>query len=147
MENIQYQNNLQVDSAAAGALGAVFAGVFLFLLLIVLVCYIYFAICEMKIAKKTNTSDGWMAWLPILNIYLMVKIAQKPSWWLLLMFIPLVNIIIGVILWAEISKRLGKPEWLGLLVLIPVANIVLPGYLAFSDSSPKRPPANPAPAS
>lgn len=133
MEN-EFQNFSSQTSASggAGALGAVFAGVFLFVLLVMIAIYVYMAIALMKIAQKTETPSAWMAWVPILNLYLIVKIAQKPSWWFLLLFVPFLNIIISVLLWAQISKKLEKPEWLGLLILVPVANIVLPGYLAFS---------------
>lgn len=133
MEN-EFQNFSSQTSVSGntGALGAVFAGIFLFMLLIAVAIYAYMAITLMKIAKKTGTPSAWMAWVPILNLYLMVKVAQKPGWWFLLLFVPFLNIIFAALIWAQISKLLGKPEWLGLLILVPVANIVLPGYLAFS---------------
>ncbi len=85
------------------------------------------------IANKTNTSNGWLAWIPIANIYLMCKIAGKPGWWLVLFIIPLVNIVITILVWMEIAKARGKEGWLGLLMLIPVVNFIIPGYLAFTD--------------
>jgi hypothetical protein len=33
-------------------------------------------------AKKTNTQNPWLTWIPIANIYLMCIIAGKPGWWL-----------------------------------------------------------------
>jgi len=122
----------QADPQAAGAALAIFGVVLLFVLVIVLVLYVYMAICYMKIAKKTNTSNAWLAWIPIANIYLLTKIAQKPGWWLLLFLIPLVNIVVSVLVWMEIAKTLKKPDWLGILIIVPIANLVIPGYLAFS---------------
>lgn len=59
-----------------------------------LLIYIYLAFAFMTIAKKTNTEPAWLAWIPIANIYLMSKIAQK-KWWpillFLLSFIPLIG--------------------------------------------------------
>jgi hypothetical protein len=98
-----------------------------------LVAYVWLAICLMKIAEKTNTPNGWLAWIPIANIYLMCVIAGKPWWWLLLMLIPFVNIVIFVILWWKISEVRGKPGWWGVLMLIPIVNFVIPGLLAFTD--------------
>lgn len=103
-------------------------------LVLTLIIYAYFAICLMKIAKKTGTDNAWMAWLPILNFFLMVNVSGKSLWWFLLLFIPIVNIIILVIIWMAIAKRLGKPEWLGILMIVPIANLIVPGYLAFSSS-------------
>ncbi len=101
--------------------------------LVMLIAYLYMSFCLMTIANKTNTPNGWMAWIPILNIYLMCTIAGKPGWWVVLIFIPLVNIVIAIIIWMGIAKARNKPEWLGILMLVPFVNLVIPGYLAFSN--------------
>lgn len=124
----QQQVPEQVTTGALWFLGG-FAVLFLFFVLLV---YVYMAISLSKIAKKTNTDNVWMAWIPVLNVLLTVNISKKPSWWFLLFFIPFVNIVVSVLVWMEIAKSLKKPEWLGILIIIPVANIILPGYLAFS---------------
>ena len=67
--------------------------------------YAYMAYSLQTIANKTGTENGWMAWIPILNIYLMCKIAGKPGWWVLLFLIPLVNLVIGIIIWMAIARR------------------------------------------
>ena len=51
---------------------------------------------------------GWAAIVPIYNTYIMLKIAKKPWWWLLLLLIPLVNLVIGVMLYVEFAKQYGK---------------------------------------
>ena len=116
------------------AAGAMLAGVFFVIgAVIVLVLYVYMSVCLQTIAKKTNAENAWLAWIPIANIILMLNIARKPAWWILLMFVPLVNIVIAVIVWMEIAKARSKPEWWGILMIVPFANLVAPGYLAFSD--------------
>lgn len=122
------------DPAAAGAALAIFGGMMLFFLLFFFAYYLYFAICLMKIAKKTSTENAWFAWIPILNVILAIQIAQKPVWWIILFFIPLANIIVSILVWMGIAKNLGKPDWLGILIIVPIANIIIPGYLAFSSS-------------
>ncbi len=101
--------------------------------IIIAVFYIYMAICLQTIAKKTNTANAWFAWIPILNIILMLAVAKKPIWWIILLLIPFVNIIIAIIVWMGIAEARGKPNWLGILMILPVANIIIPGYLAFSQ--------------
>ncbi|MBN1375229.1 MAG: hypothetical protein JXA01_03650 [Dehalococcoidia bacterium] len=95
--------------------------------------YVYLAICLQKIAEKTNTPNGWLAWIPVANIYLMCVIAGKAWWWVLLCLIPYVNIIFIIILWWKIAEARAKPGWWGLLLMIPLVNIVIIGMLAFSD--------------
>lgn len=97
--------------------------------------YAYLAICLMLVAKKTATSGGWMAWVPLLNIFLMCKVAGKSGLWIILLLLPFVNIIAIILLWAAIAERLGKPAWWGILMLIPIANLIIMGILAFSKGS------------
>jgi hypothetical protein len=98
-----------------------------------LVLYVYTALALMTIAQKTNTENGWMAWIPIVNIVLMCNIAKKPVWWIILCLIPLVNLVIYIILWMGIAEARNKPSWWGILLIVPVVNLIVPGYLAWSD--------------
>ncbi|MCD6162023.1 MAG: hypothetical protein J7K40_06390 [candidate division Zixibacteria bacterium] len=109
------------------------AGFYLLWFFIAAASYAYLAVCLQFIARKTDTKDGWMAWIPILNCYLLCVIAGKPGWWLILLFIPIINIIISIIIWMAIAERRGKPNWIGILMIIPFVNIIIPGVLAFSE--------------
>lgn len=120
------EENPAAGLALAGvaiAIGVVFFAAF----------YIYAAVCLQIIARKTNTPDGWLAWIPIANFILMLNIAHRPVWWILLLLVPIVNIVIGVIVWMEIAKARRKPQWWGVMTIVPVMNLIAPGYLAFSE--------------
>jgi hypothetical protein len=101
--------------------------------LIWLAAYAYLGLTVYTIANKTGTPEPWMAWVPILNVYLMCKIAGKPTWWMILFFIPFANIVAAVLIWMAIAEARGKPAWLGVLMLVPIANLVVPAHIAFSD--------------
>lgn len=117
-----------------GALSAVLAGtMIIFVLGVMLVCYLYMAFALQTIATKTSTPDGWLAWIPIANIILMLNIAKKPMWWIILFLVPLVNIVMAVIVWMAIAEARQKPNWWGILMIVPVANLIVPGYLAWAD--------------
>ena len=103
--------------------------------MITIAIYVYLAICLQTIARKTGTEHGWLAWIPIANAYLMCKVAGKPGWWLLLFFIPIVNIVFMVIVWMGIAEARDKKGWLGILMIVPIANLIVPGYLAFSGGN------------
>lgn len=51
---------------------------------------------------------GWAVLVPIYNMYILLQIVGKPGWWLLLMFIPLVNFIIGILVLVGLAKCFGK---------------------------------------
>jgi hypothetical protein len=131
--NNQFQGDIPPQAGAAAA--AIFGGFFLFMIIIALAIYVYYAISLMKIANKTNTPNAWMAWIPIANLVLMIQVAQKPLWWIILFFIPLVNIVVSIMLWMAIARAVGKPDWWGILIIVPIANLIVPGYLAFSSNN------------
>ncbi len=96
-----------------------------------LIGYAYFAICLQTIAKKTGTKDAWMAWVPVLNVFLMCTLGGKPGWWLILFCIPFVNIVMLIIVWMAIAEARNKPSWFGILMIVPFVNFVIPAVLAF----------------
>jgi len=93
--------------------------------------YILMALPLYTMGNKIGSSNSWFAFVPILNILLMLEIAGKELWWLLLCFIPCVNLVIYIIIWMAIAERMDKPSWVGLLLLVPGLNILMPFYLAF----------------
>ena len=120
-------------SAPSGPQIAAMGVAFLFVGIIFIAAYIYMALALQTIAQKTNTENPWLAWIPIANLILMINIARKPLWWVVLFFIPLVNLVILIIIWMGIAEARNKPSWWGILLIVPVANLIVPGYLAWSD--------------
>ena len=57
---------------------------------------------------------GWASIVPIYNAFVMLQIAGRPGWWLLLMFIPFVNIVIAFVLALDIAKAFGKGTGFGM---------------------------------
>lgn len=134
------------------AILGVFALIF-FLLGIAL--YIYSSLALMAIAKRTNTPNTWMAWIPVLNIYLLTQIAGIPGIitvvYILLLFLPsflvplfgglglfvaFIFALASVIAWCwlfwKIAEERKRPGWWGIIiVLIPVVNLILLGILAW----------------
>ena len=128
-----YQGNIPPEAAAG--MFAFGAGIFIFVMILVIIVYVIVAMSLMRIAKRTNTDNAWFAWIPLLNLILMLQIAKRPMWWLVFFLVPFINIV-GIVLqfviWVDIAKILGKSAAIGILAgLIPI--IFVP-YLAFSGS-------------
>ena len=66
-----------------------------------------------KVFAKAG-KPGWGAIIPIYNIVLLCDIADKPGWWVLLYFIPLLNIVIGIIVPIGVARNFGKGSGFGL---------------------------------
>lgn len=60
-----------------------------------------------KVFAKAG-QPGWACLVPIYNVIVLLKIVGKPLWWLVLMFIPLVNVIVSILVMIELAKKFGK---------------------------------------
>jgi hypothetical protein len=89
--------------------------------LIWLVVIVLLIASQWKIYAKAG-QPGWACIVPFYNMYVLLKIAGKPGWWLILFLIPLVNVIFSIWTMNMISKSFGKDEGftLGLTLLSPV---------------------------
>jgi hypothetical protein len=110
-----------------------------------LAIYIYSAIAMMAIAKKTNTPNGWMAWIPIANTVLLWQMSQTPVWTLIvtfaaviLAFIPVVGqivafgvVAISIFWWWKICEKLGYPTWWSVMQLVLPVWLVMLGIMAW----------------
>ena len=129
-----------VDPGGAGFLGMVGAAFWLFFIGI----YLVFTWLLYRISCNAGQrNDAWWAFIPILNVFLLCKMAQKPMWWFLLCLVPLVNIVILAVMFWKISENCGQHGFWGICMLLPFVNVVAMLVLAFS--TPKY-PAQPQPS-
>jgi hypothetical protein len=56
---------------------------------------------------KKAGQPGWAAFIPIVNVYYMLKIVGRPGWWLIGYFIPCVSIIVAIVVMNDLSKSFG----------------------------------------
>src|SRR5438552_14150291 len=93
-----------------------------------------------KVFSKAG-QPGWAAIIPIVNTYFLCKVAGRPGWWVLLMFIPLVNFIIWIILCIDVAKSFGKGVGFGIgLLLLPFIFLLILGFVSAQYQGPSSPP-------
>jgi hypothetical protein len=59
-----------------------------------------------KIFEKAG-KPGWAAIIPIYNVIVLLEIVGRPIWWIILLFIPIVNIVVGFLLALDLSRSFG----------------------------------------
>jgi len=118
-----------------GGLLAIF-GIFIFVLLAAI--YIYTSLALMTVAKKNRTGPLWLAWIPVANVILMLKMAKLQWQWIFALLIGIIPIIGGALImagvvyvWWQICRHMHKPEWYAILMIVPFVNLVVLGYLAW----------------
>ena len=50
---------------------------------------------------------SWQALIPVYNAYILMKIIRRPTWWVLLLFIPTINLIMFIVIWVETLRSFG----------------------------------------
>ena len=121
------------DATILGGILAAIAAAFLIFLLAFACWYVYSAYFTMKIAERLGSNNAILAWIPVVNIYLLCEIAAdennevfvglSPGMTFLVILILLLFAGIGVLamipLWILIARKLGKSDVLG------IANAIL----------------------
>lgn len=107
----------------------------LFGLLFGLAVYAINSLFLMKLFKKANV-EGWIAWIPIYNMFKFLQLGGYSGWLILLALIPAVGTLAVAILMAmaayEIGKKLGKDgAWVIMYIFLA---IIWTGILGFDAS-------------
>ncbi len=102
-----------------------------------IVMVVYIALAILALAGMWKTFDkagkpGWAAIIPIYNIIVMLEIAGKPIWWIILFLIPCVNIVIVLLVMIDFAKAFGKGAGFGIGLWL-LGFIFFP-LLGFSDA-------------
>ena len=51
---------------------------------------------------------AWEAFVPIYNAVILMKIINRPWWWTILLFLPIVNLIMFPVVWVETARSFGR---------------------------------------
>ncbi|RUA15886.1 MAG: signal peptidase I [Flavobacteriia bacterium] len=64
---------------------------------------------------------AWEAAIPVYNGVVLMKIINRPWWWVILLFIPIINLLMFPVVWVETIRSFGKTSlldtWLVILTL------------------------------
>src|SRR5262245_19891869 len=127
----------QVEYSTEGTPPSPFAMIVGLLIAVVLIAAMW------KVFTKAG-QPGWASIIPIYNIYIWCKIVGRPAWWIILLFIPFVNFIIGIILCIDLAKSFGKGA--GFCIGLALLGFIFFPILGFGSAQYQGPAAgSPAP--
>ena len=61
---------------------------------------------------QTAGRKSWEAAIPVYNSIILMKIISRPTWWTILLFIPIINLIMFPVVWVETLRTFGKKSTL-----------------------------------
>ena len=131
--SFDYSANYDLDTIAnatkaSATLSILSIGILVFSLILGLICII----SMWKLFKKAN-KPGWASIVPIYNIIVMLEIAGMSPVYILLLFLPIINLVIMIKIYINIAKKFGKGTGyaLGLMFL----GVFFLPMLAFGDAT------------
>ena len=95
----------------------------LFLLLIQVIHFLGTFRLYQKAGRKS-----WEALVPVYNAVVLMQIIRRPKWWVILLFVPIVNLMMFPVIWVETLRSFGRNRsidtllgilTLGLYIFIP----------------------------
>jgi hypothetical protein len=120
---------LQNDQGGGG--NAAGAGVGIGGMLFGLIIALGYIIGMWKVFAKAG-EPGWAAIIPIYNTIVLLKIAGRPLWWLLLFFVPFVNVIIIILVSIDVARKFGKGAGFG--IGLALLGFIFYPVLGFGDA-------------
>jgi uncharacterized membrane protein YhaH (DUF805 family) len=119
----QEATTTELPAGAAAGMG-VFAFVYIAVLLLAVVAM-------WKIFTKAG-KPGWAALIPLYNIIVLLEIAGKPTWWVILFLVPFVNFVMIILVSIALAKNFGKGTGFGLGLAF--LGFIFGPILAFGDA-------------
>jgi signal peptidase I len=59
---------------------------------------------------KAAGEAPWKAIVPVYNAIVFLKIIHRPKWWIFLLFLPVINLMMFMVLWIDTVKHYGKSK-------------------------------------
>ena len=69
--------------------------------------------------------DSWKSLIPIYNIVKILEIINRPKWWVILVFIPVINLLMIPVIWVEFIKRFNHSSKLDRILVITTLGLYL----------------------
>jgi signal peptidase I len=83
----------------------------------------------------------WQAAIPVYNAIVLMKIIGRPTWWTILLFIPIINLIMFPVIWVETIRSFGKKSFIDTLLVIGTLGFYI-FYLNYTQTLTYEPDRN-----
>jgi len=93
--------------------------------IIIFAVVIFLTFAPMWFVFSKAGKPGWASVVPIYNIIVLLNIAGKPWWWIILLLIPMVNFIVYLVFLFDLSKAFGY----GILFMLVLLFVAPVGFL------------------
>ncbi|MDW3192155.1 MAG: signal peptidase I [Cytophagales bacterium] len=96
------------------------------LIIVLLGWYLLQAIAYYKFFEKAG-EQGWIGFVPFYNYYVHMKIVGRPTWWVALLFVPVINFFVALTIHLDLLKSFDRFSYFDQAVGV----ILAPFYMVF----------------
>ena len=139
------QSLLGSADASAVSIGSIFI-FFIVVAVIIFTLFLLMLAGFWKICVKAG-KKGWISLIPIYNRVVLLEIVGRPLWWIVLLFIPVVNIFVYITLIRRLASQFGKGTGFTVgMIFLPFIFLPILGFgtATYSNHFPPSPPASDA---
>lgn len=98
------------------------------LLIVYFIVLIVMVAAGWKVFEKAG-KPGWAFIIPIYNLVILLEIIDKPTWWIIMFLIPLVNLVFSILAYTALAEKFGKGAGFGIgLVFLPFIFFPMLGF-------------------
>lgn len=94
--------------------------------------YLFFCYCSMLICKRTANKPGISVWLPVVQVFPLLRAAGMSRWWFLATIVPLIAPLAYGLWCVKIARACGRGFVTAILLFLPITGIFTYIYLALS---------------
>ncbi|MFK7953064.1 MAG: signal peptidase I [Ekhidna sp.] len=77
--------------------------------------------------------EGWKGFIPVYNYWIHIEIVGRPKYWILLLFVPVINFFVGLTLHLDLMKSFGRYTYLDQVLGVVFAPFYM-NYIAWTDT-------------
>ncbi|MFZ9044989.1 MAG: signal peptidase I [Cyclobacteriaceae bacterium] len=91
------------------------------------------AVAYYKFFEKAE-EPSWIGFVPFYNYYVHMKIIGRPTWWVLLLFVPVINFFVALTIHLDLLKSFGKYTYFDQAFGV----ILAPAYMLYVAYGPTK---------
>lgn len=78
--------------------------------------------------------EGWKGFVPLYNYYLHIELVGRPKWWIILLFVPVINFFVALTIHLDLMKSYGKFTYVDQVLGVLFAPVYM-NYIAWSPDT------------
>jgi len=103
-----------------------------FIIVFIILWFVLQGTAYYKFFEKAG-KKGWEGFIPVYNYYIHLRIIGRPVWWLILLFVPVMNFFVALTMHLDLLKSFGKYTYLDQVLGVVLAPVYM-NYVAWTDT-------------